>query len=277
MTEVATRPAMSEAAPAPRTAKIRVRGLNKVFAGDGGDFEALRQVDLDIGEGEFVSLLGPSGCGKSTLLRAIAGLEAPTSGTVELEGRPLSGPPEGLGIVFQRDVLLDWRTILDNVLLPVEFAGGRRADYVERAHELLYLYGLHGFANLHPWQLSGGMRQRAAICRALIQDPRLLLMDEPFGALDALTRDELNVELQRLWMTTRKSVLFVTHSISEAVFLSDRVVVMATRPGRIVETLEIDLPRPRDLAVRETEAFGRYTAHIRAVFERHGLFRSRPQ
>jgi NitT/TauT family transport system ATP-binding protein len=274
MTGAAVRSARAGAVESA-AAKIRVRGLNKVFPAEGGSFQALRDVDLDIADGEFVSLLGPSGCGKSTLLRAIAGLEPPSSGAVELDGSPLAGPPEGLGIVFQRDVLLDWRTILDNVLLPIEFAGKRRADYVARARELLALYGLQGFADMHPWQLSGGMRQRAAICRALILDPRLLLMDEPFGALDALTRDELNVELQRLWMTTRKSVLFVTHSIAEAVFLSDRVVVMATRPGRIVEIVAIDLPRPRDLAVRETERFGRYSAHIRGVFERHGLFRSK--
>jgi NitT/TauT family transport system ATP-binding protein len=255
--------------------KIRIRGLNKVFRTESGTFQALRDIDLDIAEGEFISLLGPSGCGKSTLLRAIAGLETPSSGSIAVDGRPLAGSPEGLGIVFQRDVLLDWRTIIDNVLLPIEFGGGRRQDHVGRALELLELYGLKGFENRHPWELSGGMRQRAAICRALIQDPSFLVMDEPFGALDALTRDELNLELQRLWQTTRKSVLFVTHSIAEAVFLSDRVVVMATAPGRIVETIAIDLERPRELSLRETERFGAYSAHIREIFERHGVFRGR--
>ncbi|MBM3598263.1 MAG: ABC transporter ATP-binding protein [Alphaproteobacteria bacterium] len=259
-----------------RPAKIRIQGLNKVFPAENGDFRALSGVDLHLGDGEFVSLLGPSGCGKSTLLRLIAGLESITSGSLEVDGRSLDGPPAGLGMVFQRDVLLDWRSILDNVLLPVEFAGGRRDDYVTRARDLLVQYGLAGFEDRHPWQLSGGMRQRAAICRALILDPSFLIMDEPFGALDALTRDELNIELQRLWQTTRKSVLFVTHSIAEAVFLSDRVVVMATRPGRIVETIAIDLPRPRDLAIRETASFGRYSAHIRDLFERHGVLRTKP-
>jgi NitT/TauT family transport system ATP-binding protein len=254
--------------------EIRIRGLSKVFRSETGDFRALEGIDLDIGDGEFISLLGPSGCGKSTLLRAVAGLEKPSAGTIEIEGKPLAGPPPGLGIVFQRDVLLDWRTILDNLLLPVEFAGKRRADYVGRARELLAVYGLAEFENQHPWALSGGMRQRAAICRALMLDPSFLVMDEPFGALDALTRDELNLELQRLWQTTRKSVLFVTHSIAEAVFLSDRVVVMATRPGRIVETIPIDLKRPRELAIRETAEFGRYSAHIRDIFERHGVFRA---
>jgi NitT/TauT family transport system ATP-binding protein len=259
-----------------RPAKIRIQGLNKVFPAETGDFHALSGVDLDLGEGEFVSLLGPSGCGKSTLLRLIAGLESVSAGSLQVEGRKLDGPPAGLGMVFQRDVLLDWRNILDNVLLPVEFAGGRRDDYAPRARDLLAQYGLAGFEDRHPWQLSGGMRQRAAICRALILDPSFLIMDEPFGALDALTRDELNIELQRLWQTTRKSVLFVTHSIAEAVFLSDRVVVMATRPGRIVETIAIDLARPRDLAIRETADFGRYAAHIRELFERHGVLRIKP-
>jgi NitT/TauT family transport system ATP-binding protein len=254
--------------------EIRIRGLSKVFRTERGDFRALDGIDLEIGDGEFVSLLGPSGCGKSTLLRAVAGLEKPTTGSIEVEGRPLAGPPAGLGIVFQRDVLLDWRTILDNLLLPVEFAGKRRADHLARARELLAVYGLADFERRHPWELSGGMRQRAAICRALMLDPSFLVMDEPFGALDALTRDELNLELQRLWQTTRKSVLFVTHSIAEAVFLSDRVVVMATRPGRIVETIPIELPRPRELAIRETAEFGRYAAQIRDIFERHGVFRA---
>jgi NitT/TauT family transport system ATP-binding protein len=255
------------------TPRIRIRGVDKVYRSERGDVRALDGIDLEIGEGELLSLLGPSGCGKSTLLRCVAGLEPPSAGTIEVAGKPLDGPPAGLGIVFQRDVLLDWRTILDNLMLPVEFAGQRRAAYETRARELLALYGLGGFENRHPWELSGGMRQRAAICRALMLDPSFLVMDEPFGALDALTRDELNLELQRLWQATGKSVLFVTHSIAEAVFLSDRVVVMATQPGRIVETLTVDLPRPRELAIRETRAFGHYSAHIRDIFERHGVFR----
>ena len=196
---------------------------------------------------------------------------------MEVDGKPLRGTPPGLGMVFQRDVLLDWRNILDNVLLPVEFSGERKEAFRERAREFLALYGLKGFEQRYPWELSGGMRQRTAICRALILDPAFLMMDEPFGALDALTRDELNIELQSLWLRTKKSVLFVTHGIAEAVFLSDRIAVMATSPGRIVEILKIDLPRPRDFSVRGTERFGEYTNHIREVFEQYGLFRSGPR
>jgi len=259
-------------------ARITIRNLGKTFGAEGGDsFKALEAVDLEIGQGEFLSLLGPSGCGKSTLLRIVAGLERPSCGTVEVGGRPLKGTPPGLGMVFQRDVLLDWRNILDNVLLPIEFSGGRKDDYKERAREILALYGLRGCERRYPWELSGGMRQRAAICRALIRDPAFLMMDEPFGALDALTRDELNLELQSLWMRTKKSVLFVTHGIAEAVFLSDRVAVMAASPGRIAEILTIDIPRPRDFSVRGSERFGAYANRIRDVLEQHGAFRARSQ
>jgi NitT/TauT family transport system ATP-binding protein len=259
-------------------ARITIRNLGKIFGSETGDtVKALDAVDLEIGQGEFLSLLGPSGCGKSTLLRIVAGLERPSSGTVEVDGRPLRGTPPGLGMVFQRDVLLDWRNILDNVLLPIEFSGGRKADYRERATEILALYGLKGCERRYPWELSGGMRQRAAICRALIRDPAFLMMDEPFGALDALTRDELNLELQSLWMRTKKSVLFVTHGIAEAVFLSDRVAIMASSPGRIAEILTIDIPRPRDFSVRGSARFGEYTNRIREVLEQHGAFRARSQ
>jgi NitT/TauT family transport system ATP-binding protein len=256
-------------------ARISIKHLGKTFRSEGGEeLLALHDIDLEIGKGEFLSLLGPSGCGKSTLLRIVAGLERPTCGTIEVDGEPLKGTPPGLGMVFQRDVLLDWRNILDNVLLPVEFSRERKEAFRNRALDILALYGLKGFEQRYPWELSGGMRQRAAICRALIRDPTFLMMDEPFGALDALTRDELNIELQSLWLRTKKSVLFVTHGIAEAVFLSDRIAVMATSPGRIAEILQIDLPRPRDFSIRGTERFGEYTNHIREVFERHGLFRS---
>ena len=254
-------------------AKIRAKDLGKSFGG----FVALHNVDIEIGNGEFLSLLGPSGCGKSTLLRIIAGLELASSGTIEVDGEPLRGTPPGLGMVFQQDGLLDWRNVLNNVLLPVEFAGEQKRAFKEKAREILALYGLKDFEQRHPWELSGGMRQRVAICRALILDPAFLMMDEPFGALDALTRDELNIELQMLWMRTKKSILFVTHGIAEAVFLSDRIAVMATSPGRIVEILNIDLPRPRDFSVRATKRFGAYVDHIRELFEKHGLFRSRPR
>jgi NitT/TauT family transport system ATP-binding protein len=251
---------------------VALEGLSKTYHSKRGDVVALRQLDLSLRRGEFVSLLGPSGCGKSTLLKIVSGVESPSTGVVRVGGEKLEGTPDGLGMVFQRDVLLDWRTILQNVLLPVEFLNLRRADYVQRAHDLLKLFGLQGFEDRHPWELSGGMRQRAAICRALLTDPQLLLMDEPFGALDALTRDELNIELQRTWLRTGKTVLFVTHSIAEAIFLSDRVVVMASRPGRIVEVIDVDFPRPRTLDLREEPEFGRLTRHIRQIFEDNGVF-----
>jgi NitT/TauT family transport system ATP-binding protein len=254
--------------------KIQVRHVSKVFRSPRGDVAALDEVSLGIGEGEFVSLVGPSGCGKSTLLRCLCGLEKPTKGMVSLDGSELRGHPKKLGMVFQRDVLLDWRTVIENVLLPIEIRGGRPAEYRERAHELLTTYGLGSFEHRYPWELSGGMRQRVAICRAMIDDPALLLMDEPFAALDAFTRDELNLDLQRIWEASKKTVVFVTHSIPEAVFLSDRVVVMAARPGRIVEDIDVDLARPRPLSVRDTAQFGGYTARIRRVFEQLGMMRS---
>lgn len=266
----ATRALRASAFAAP--VYVRISAVGKVYHSPRGDIEALRGVDLDIGEGEFLSVLGPSGCGKSTLLRCLAGLEEVTAGAVEVKGVPVVDPPEAMGIVFQRDVLLDWRTILDNVLLTIEFRNLDSADYRDRARELLRMLGLGDYEHRYPWELSGGMRQRAAICRALLEDPPLLLMDEPFGALDAMTRDQLNVELQRIWQATRKTIMFITHSIAEAIFLSDRVAVMARDPGRIEEIVEIDLPRPRRLALREDPRFGAYSAHIRAIFERLGMF-----
>jgi NitT/TauT family transport system ATP-binding protein len=254
-------------------AHVAIEDLSKTYHSKRGDVLALQKLDLKLQRGEFVSLLGPSGCGKSTLLKIVAGVEQPSSGAILIGGKHQAGSvPDGLGMVFQRDVLLDWRTILQNVMLPVEFLNLKRADYVNRAQDLLKLFGLQDFADRHPWELSGGMRQRASICRALLTDPQLLLMDEPFGALDALTRDELNIELQRTWLRTGKTVLFVTHSIPEAIFLSDRVVVMASRPGRIVEIIDIDFPRPRGLAVREEPEFGKMARHIREIFEANGVF-----
>ena len=250
----------------PAAPMVAVRRVSKTYRGLAGDILALASVDLDVARGEFVSLLGPSGCGKTTLLRMIAGLETPSTGGIEVYGRSR----DDLGFVFQRDVLLDWRTILDNVLLPVEFKRERRRAYKDRARELLDLFGLGGYEDRHPWELSGGMRQRAAICRALILEPQLLLMDEPFGALDAITRDGLNVELQALWQRTGTTVIFVTHSISEAVFLSDRIVVVSGRPGRMVEDVRIEFARPRTLDVREEPGFGRHSRHLRDVLDRHG-------
>jgi NitT/TauT family transport system ATP-binding protein len=250
---------------------VDISAVEKLY----GSVTALRGVSLSVLPGSFVSLLGPSGCGKSTLLRCVAGLESPTSGRIVIGGVSVVSPPEGLGMVFQRDVLLDWLTVLDNILLPARLRHQDMAAARRRAGELLNIIGLEGFEQRHPWELSGGMRQRVAICRALLLDPALLLMDEPFGALDAMTRDELNLELQRLWQANPKTVLFVTHSIPEAVFLSDRIVVMSRSPGRVVEVIDVDLPRPRGLAIREDAAFGRHVAHIREIFESFGLLRGR--
>ncbi len=252
-------------------AGIEVRAVRKRFAAAG--VTALEGIDLSIAPGEFVSVLGPSGCGKSTLLRCIAGLEMPSSGSIRVNGAEVSGPPEGLGMVFQRDALLDWRNVADNLMLPIDFRRGDRAAARARAGSLLTLTGLLGFEDAYPAQLSGGMRQRVAICRALVDDPVLLLMDEPFGALDALTRDQMNIELQRMWLAEHKTVMFVTHSITEAIFLGDRVVVFTPRPGRVAEIIEVELPRPRRLAVRSTEVFNAYASRIRTLFEGMGLLK----
>ena len=255
---------------------VAVRGLHKIYKlPKGGAVTAIRDIDLDIGRSEFISVVGPSGCGKSTLLKCIAGITEISGGRIEVDGAEVTAPPDHMAIVFQRDVLLDWRSVLDNILLPIEFKRQRKADWTGKASELLRFIGLAGYEQRRPWELSGGQRQRVAICRALIQDPRLLLMDEPFGALDALTRDDLNLELQRLWMASKKTVLFITHSIGEAVLLSDRVVVMAANPGRILETIPIELPRPRTLDSRETPEFGRYAKHIRRCFEELGVLKAK--
>jgi NitT/TauT family transport system ATP-binding protein len=200
-------------------------------------------------------------------------LEEPTSGSIRLRGKEVSGPPDDMGIVFQRDVLLDWLTVIRNILLPSRVRRLPASELMPKARELLDLIGMTGFENRFPWELSGGMRQRVAICRALLLNPSLLLMDEPFGALDAMTRDELNLELQRVWLADAKTVLFVTHSIPEAVFLSDRVIVMSRSPGRVVEDVVIDLERPRPLSIRETPVFARYVAQIRQTFEGLGMLR----
>jgi len=260
-------PALSQvhagAAVLPGQGYVSIKDVRKSYESERGAIEALANISLDVPEGQFVSIVGASGCGKSTLLKCIAGIEKVTAGVITVDGQPVTAPPATMGMVFQRDLLLDWRTVIDNILLTIEFQGGRRRDFVAKAHALLELYGLRGYADRHPWELSRGMRQRVAICRALIDDPRFLLMDEPFGALDALTRDDLNVELQALWGRGSKTIIFITHSISEAVFLSDRVIVMDKNPGRIVEDVAIDLPRPRPLDIRDTSEFGRYSGSIR--------------
>jgi len=239
------------------------------YEAQSGPVEALRDITFGVGRGEFVALVGPSGCGKSTLLRIVAGLRSPTAGDVTVDGRPVTRPIAQVGMVFQAPVLLKWRTVLDNVLLPAELAGLEAKRYRDRAHELLQLVGLGGFEATLPRELSGGMQQRASLCRALLLDPPLLLMDEPFGALDAMTRDEMNLELLRVWgegsggaAGDRKTILFVTHSIPEAVFLADRVVVMSPRPGRIARICPAGLPRPRTVEARASADFGRLALEI---------------
>jgi NitT/TauT family transport system ATP-binding protein len=256
-----------------RPALIVAAGVDKVYASPRGSIRALAGVDLEIGDGEFVSILGPSGCGKSTLLKCIGGLEAVSAGQITVRGQPVIEPPSDCGFVFQRDLLLDWRSVLDNVMLPAEFLRLKLRELRPRAQELLDALDIGGASGRYPWELSGGMRQRVAICRSLLLDPQLLLMDEPFGALDAITRDELNLELERIWERTRKTVALVTHSISEAVFLSDRVIVMDKNPGRVAEVVAIDLPRPRALDIRETPQFAAYTRQLRSIFEAFGIMR----
>lgn len=228
---------------------------------------ALEDVSFACAEGEFVSLIGPSGCGKSTLLRLIAGLTPPTSGEIELGGRAVTGPSDEIALVFQNPELLPWRTALSNCLLPVQLKHWPVDQYKPRAEELLKLVGLADFLHRYPGELSGGMQQRNAIARALITRPRYLLMDEPFGALDALTRDQMTVELQRIWGETGATVLFVTHSIQEAVFLSDRIVVMSRSPGRILDIIPIDFPRPRDLSIVRDPRFGDLVTYGRQLLE----------
>jgi NitT/TauT family transport system ATP-binding protein len=252
---------------------IRFEHVEKTYPSARGPILALKDIDLGIEAGDFVSVLGPSGCGKSTLMKCLAALEPITGGSITIGGAPVTAPPDNLGIVFQRDVLLDWRTILDNVLVTAELRGLDKRAHRARAMELLALFGLKDYADRYPWELSGGMRQRASICRALLVDPALLLMDEPFGALDAMTRDELNIELRRMWQETRKTVVFITHSITEAVYLSQRIVVMSRNPGRIVEVFDVDLPKHRPLALRDAPEFGRYSSHVRGIFSAMGVFK----
>jgi NitT/TauT family transport system ATP-binding protein len=242
---------------------LRVSAVRKSFL----DLEAIRNVTLDVAENEFVSVLGPSGCGKSTLLMMVAGLVEPSEGTISINGSPVTGPRAEIGVVFQQPVLLPWRTVLDNVLFPIELLRRPRAQFEPRAMSLLAMAKIDDFANHLPRQLSGGMRQRASICRALIHDPSILLMDEPFSALDAITRDEMGVELLRIWQANRKTVVFVTHSIREAAFLSDRVLVMGRRPATIIDDVKIDLPRPRELAMMESEPFNQYVRLLRKSIE----------
>ena len=256
-------------ASAPRT-MIEIRNLSKTYRTRGGDVPSLRPIDLDITDGEFVAVVGPSGCGKSTLLKLVAGLIPPTEGEVQIGGVAVQEPPDDVGIVFQNPVLLPWRSVLRNVMLPVEVRKLDRESHLARARKLLSMAGLEDFQNKYPWQLSGGMQQRAAICRALVHDPKIVLMDEPFGALDAMTRERMNLELQKIHHDTGKTILLITHSIPEAVFLADRVVVMSERPGSIAAIYDVTLPRPRNLEVMGHPTFVDLTQKIRGHFYARG-------
>ena len=242
-----------------------------MYAGRGGVIEAVRELSLEVRGGEFVSLLGASGCGKSTILTMVAGLIPASRGQIRIENVPVTRPQTNIGFVFQDPVLLDWRRAVENVLISVEGRNLPAAEYRERAMRLLQSVGLAGFEKRYPFELSGGMRQRVSICRALLHDPPILLMDEPFGALDALTREQLMLDLQRIWQERQKTVLFVTHSVSEAVFLSDRVIVLTPRPARIHEIIEVNLPRPRRLKVRQSPEFAHYTQKILDLFQAQGI------
>ena len=253
---------------------IRLSGASKTFRRDGQTTEALSPIDIDIAPGEFFAVVGPSGCGKSTLLKMIAGLVPASTGTVAVAGNAVEEPVTDLGIVFQSPVLLDWRTVLGNVLVQLELRGLSAAAYDPAARRLLEAVGLKGFEDRYPFELSGGMRQRAAIVRALIHDPPLLLMDEPFGALDALTREQLRLDLEALWLARRKTVVFITPSIDEAVLLADRVAVMSPRPGRIERLLTIDLPRPRGLVARQKPAFTEVVEEVTRLFLERGVLQT---
>ena len=243
---------------------ILCRNVSKVYETiEGERIHALADINLAVQEGEFVSVVGPSGCGKSTLLRLLAGTLPRTAGEIFLRGSPITGPRRDIGIVFQTATLLPWRNVLANTLLPVDVQGLDKQTYTERAHRLLQMVGLTGFERKYPSELSGGMQQRVSITRALVHDPAVLLMDEPFGALDALTREQMNLELQRIWAAAKKTVFLITHSISEAVFLADRVVVMSARPGRIIAELPVNFERPRGLDVMGDPEFGRLVTEIR--------------
>ena len=247
---------------------IQVQRLVKEYRTQRGDkYRALEELDFEVGKGEFVSVVGPSGCGKSTLMKIVAGLIPYSTGRVEINGAAVAGPDRGVGVVFQDPLLLEWRTVRENVMLPIQVLRLPSETYAPRCDALLEMTGLTRFAGNYPRELSGGMQQRVAICRALVFDPEILLMDEPFGALDAMTRDYMNLELLKLWEHSRKTIVLITHSINEAVFLSDRVYVMSASPGTIRDVVPVDLPRPRALSVSATPRFGEIVARIRTHFD----------
>jgi NitT/TauT family transport system ATP-binding protein len=245
---------------------LSIKNLNKTFETRDGELVALGSVSFDVYPGEFVSIVGPSGCGKTTLLKIIAGLIPKSEGEITVDKERFD-PSREVGFVFQKALLLNWRKVLDNVLLPIEILKLDKRKHVAKAMDLLELVGLKGFENAYPNELSGGMQQRVSLARALIHDPKLILMDEPFGALDAITREKMNLELQRIWSESKKTVLFITHEINEAVFLSDRVVVLSARPSRMVGSMDIEFPRPRNLEVRTSVKFGEHAADVYRMLE----------
>jgi NitT/TauT family transport system ATP-binding protein len=246
---------------------ITIRNLRKVYPTKGGEVCAIQDVTFDVYRGEFITLVGPSGCGKTTLLKIISGLLPKTEGELTFVSEGDFSPGREVGMVFQKPVLLKWRSIVDNVLLPVEILRLVRQSYVAKAMELLNLVGLSGFEKSYPNELSGGMQQRASISRALIHNPQLLLMDEPFGALDALTREKMNLEILRIWQEMQKTILFVTHGIQEAVFLADRVIVLSARPARMVAAIDVNLPRPRTMELKVEKEFGQLCLEIYRLLE----------
>jgi NitT/TauT family transport system ATP-binding protein len=249
---------------------IRIQNVEKIYKTKDSPIVAVEDVSFDIQQSEFIAIVGPSGCGKTTILKMLAGLVPYTSGTITIGGKKVTKPQTEVGIIFQDAVLLDWRDVLSNVMLQIDIRGMNRSEYEQVARELLRTVGLDGFEKKKTYELSGGMKQRVSICRALVHDPPVLLMDEPFGALDALTREQISMDIQHLWMEKRKTALLITHSIPEAVLLADRVIVMSPRPGRIVEIIDIDLDRPRRLD-RLPEKFNDYTGHIRQIFQASGV------
>jgi NitT/TauT family transport system ATP-binding protein len=265
-------PAIEQPSTAPASGQplIRLDRVAKTYVTADGPVESLKPLSFEIREGEFMSVVGPSGCGKSTLLKLVAGLLPVSAGEIVLNGERVAGPPDNVGIVFQSPVLLAWRSVIDNVMLQIELRGLDPDAYLDKAKALLDMVGLGDFQRKFPWQLSGGMQQRASICRALVHDPAVLLMDEPFGALDAMTREKMNLELQRIWSETKKTVLFITHSIPESIFLSDRVLVMTERPGRIAAIYDVPLTRPRRLSLMGTPEFATLAQTIRGHFYAQG-------
>lgn len=241
---------------------ISIRHISKIYQSREGHIPALEDVTFEVLEGEFVVIVGPSGCGKSTLLKIIAGLLSYDEGSITLKGKDISGPVRDIGMIFQEPALFRWKTVLDNILSPIELMGLEKQAYINKARELLHLTNLNGFENKYPSELSGGMQQRVSICRVLVYDPSLILMDEPFGALDAMTREKMNLELLDIWRESDKTILFVTHSIPEAAFLADRIIALTDRPSEVNEIITVDLERPRTLTIKTDKSYDEYTEKL---------------